>query len=125
VQKGQNITKDRSRFDFPNPEKLTDEQLKEVEDMVNKVISEKLPVNFEVLPKEEALKTGAIHAFNEKYADTVKVYYLGENLNEAFSREFCGGPHVANTGKIGRVKIEKQEKIGAGLLRIYLVLKNN
>ena len=125
VQKGQNITKDRSRFDFPNPEKLTDEQLKEVEDMVNKVISEKLPVNFEVLPKEEALKTGAIHAFNEKYADTVKVYYLGENLNEAFSREFCGGPHVANTGKIGRVKIKKQEKIGAGLLRIYLVLKNN
>lgn len=123
MQKGQNITKDRSRFDFPNSEKMTKEELNKVEDMVNDVISEDLPVKFEVLPKEEALKTGAIHAFNEKYSDTVKVYYVGENLKNSYSKEFCGGPHVTSTGDIGRVKIKKQEKIGAGLLRIYLVLE--
>ena len=132
VQKGQNITKDRSRFDFPNPEKLTDKQLKKVEDLINSVIDEKLPVNFEILPKDDALKTGAIHAFNEKYADTVKVYTIGPStlLRRAqdrsgfpFSREFCGGPHVKNTSEIGRVRIGKQEKIGSGLIRLYLVIE--
>src|SRR3989344_6007094 len=78
VQKGQNITKERSRFDFPNSEKLTDKELKEVEDMINDTIQKSLPVNFKVMPKEEALATGAIHAFNEKYADTVKVYFVVE-----------------------------------------------
>ena len=123
IQKGQNITKERSRFDFPNNEKLTDEQVKEVEETVNKVIAENVPVKFEVLPKDEALKTGAIHGFNEKYADTVKVYYVGENLDDAISREFCGGPHVGSTGEIGRVKINKQEKIGSGLVRVYMTLE--
>jgi len=123
VQRGQNITHARARFDFPNPEKLTEEELKKVEDIINKVISEKLPVKFEILPKDEALKTGAIHAFNEKYTDTVKVYYIGENLENSFSREFCGGPHVVHTGEIGRVKIKKQEKIGSGSMRVYLVLE--
>jgi alanyl-tRNA synthetase len=80
------------------------------------------PVNFSILPKDEALKTGAIHAFNEKYTDTVKVYYVGSSIENAVSKEFCGGPHVASTGEIGRVKIKKQEKIGAGLIRIYLEL---
>jgi len=122
VQKGQNITKERSRFDFPNPEKLSDEELKKVEDMINDVISQKLPVDFKVMPKDEALKTGAIHAFNEKYADTVKVYFVGESFDKSVSREFCGGPHVTNTSEIGRVRIKKQEKIGAGLMRIYLIL---
>ena len=130
VQKGQNITKERTRFDFPNPEKLTEKQLKEVEDMINDVIKKDLPVNFEVMPKSDALKTGAIHAFNEKYADTVKVYTIGPSTASTkggqagppFSREFCGGPHVAKTGEIGRVRIKKQEKIGAGLIRIYLFL---
>jgi alanyl-tRNA synthetase len=120
VQKGQNITKERSRFDFPNPDKLSEEQLKSVEDLVNDVVSKGLSVSFEVMPKDEALKTGAIHAFNEKYADTVKVYYVGSDMKSAFSKEFCGGPHVQNTSEIGRVKIKKQEKIGAGLVRIYL-----
>lgn len=126
VQKGQNITPERSRFDFPNTEKLTDTQLKDVENMVNAVIAKSLPVAFEVMPKEEALKTGAIHAFNEKYADTVKVYSIGPTSPrlrgaQSFSREFCGGPHVTNTSEIGHVKIKKQEKIGTGLMRIYLV----
>ncbi len=122
VQKGQNITKERTRFDFPNPEKLTDGELKKVEDMINEVIKKDLPVNFIVMPKEEALKTGAIHAFNEKYADTVKVYYVGDNLENAVSREFCGGPHVSKTSEIGRVRINRQEKVGSGVVRIYLVL---
>ena len=122
VQRGQNITKERARFDFPNPEKLTEKQLKEVEDMINDIIAKDLSVNFKVMPKDEALKTGAIHAFNEKYADTVKVYYVGEDLERAFSKEFCGGPHVKNTREIGHVRIKKQEKIGAGLMRIYATL---
>lgn len=124
VQKGQNITKERSRFDFPNPEKLTDEQIKEVEKMVNDVIEKDLPVNFVVLAKSDAEKTGAIHAFNEKYADIVKVYTIGDpsaSSEPPFSREFCGGPHVHSTSEIGRVKIKKQEKIGSGLVRVYLV----
>ena len=124
VQKGQNITKERSRFDFPHPQKLTDEEVGKVEKEINEVIDKKLPVKFEVMPKEDALKTGAIHAFNEKYADTVKVYYVGENLENAVSREFCGGPHVGNTSEIGHVKIKKQEKIGSGLMRVYLALVN-
>jgi alanyl-tRNA synthetase len=124
VQKGQNITSERSRFDFPNPEKLTNEQIKKVENDVNEIISKDLPVNFIVMPKDEALKTGAIHAFNEKYADTVKVYFVGKSLEDAVSREFCGGPHVTHTGEIGHVRIKKQEKIGSGLIRIYMVLTN-
>lgn len=123
VQMGQNITRERSRFDFSHPQKLTDEQLRKVEEMINGVIQKDLPVNFKVLPKDEALRTGAIHAFNEKYSDTVKVYYIGENLSDAFSKEFCGGPHVLRTRDIGRVRIKKQEKIGAGLIRIYIVLE--
>ncbi len=119
VQKGQNITKERTRFDFPHPKKLTDEELKEVEDIINDVIKKDLPVGFKVMPKDEAVKTGAIHAFNEKYADTVKVYYVGESLMSAFSKEFCGGPHVSRTGEIGHVTIIKQEKVGSGLMRIY------
>ncbi len=124
VQMGQNITKERSRFDFPNSRKLTVEELTKVEDMINNVIKRDLPVNFAVMPKEEALKTGAIHAFNEKYADTVKVYYVGSDLESAFSKEFCGGPHVAKTSEIGHVTINKQEKIGSGLLRVYVVISN-
>jgi len=125
VQRGQNITKERTRFDFPHPQKLTEEELKKVEDLINDVITKDLPVSFKVMPKDEALKTGAIHAFNEKYADTVKVYTIGNPSTSSgppFSREFCGGPHVKNTSEIGRVRINKQEKIGSGLLRIYAAI---
>jgi alanyl-tRNA synthetase len=117
IQKGQNIIKERCRFDFPHTQKLDQVQLKEVEDMVNNVIKRGLPVSYKVMPKDEAIKTGAIHAFNEKYADTVKVYTIGD-----FSNEFCGGPHVENTKEIGHVTIKKQEKIGSGIIRIYAVL---
>ena len=128
VQKGQNVTKDRARFDFPNPEKLTEEQLKKVEDMINDVVKKDLPVSFSIMSKDEAEKTGAIHAFNEKYSDTVKVYTIGPTSPKLrgalpFSNEFCGGPHVSHTGQIGHVRIKKQEKIGTGLIRIYAALE--
>jgi alanyl-tRNA synthetase len=123
VQMGQNITRLRSRFDFSNPDKLTDEQVKDVEKMINDVVEMNLPVSFKVMPKDEAIKTGAIHAFNEKYSDVVKVYYVGNSLEDAFSKEFCGGPHVDRTGQIGRVRITRQEKIGGSLVRVYLELK--
>jgi alanyl-tRNA synthetase len=123
VQKGQNITGERSRFDFPNPEKLTDEQIKEVEDLINEKIKEDLPVKMQVLPIEEAERTTAIHAFNEKYGDKVQIYYIGEDMDSAFSSEFCGGPHVTHTEEIGHVTIKKQEKVGAGVMRIYLTLE--
>jgi len=124
VQKGQNITPERARFDFPHPQKLSEEEFKKVEDLINETIKKDLPVNFKILTKDEAIKTGAVHAFNEKYADTVKVYYVGESIEDAFSKEFCGGPHVSRTGEIGRVRITKQEKIGAGLMRVYAVVNS-
>jgi len=103
---------------------LSEEEFKKVEDLINETIKKDLPVNFKILTKDEAIKTGAVHAFNEKYADTVKVYYVGESIEDAFSKEFCGGPHVSRTGEIGRVRITKQEKIGAGLMRVYAVVNS-
>jgi len=124
VQRGQNITKERSRFDFFHYQKLSDEEIKRVENLINEAIKKDLPVKFKVMPKKEAEAKGAIHAFDEKYADTVKVYYIGESLEKAFSKEFCGGPHVSSTAKIGRVRINKQEKIGANLVRVYLIIED-
>ncbi|OGC46522.1 hypothetical protein A2V49_00540 [candidate division WWE3 bacterium RBG_19FT_COMBO_34_6] len=123
VQHGSNITGERLRFDFNHDKKLSKEEIKKVEDLVNKIIEAGIPVNFEILPKEEALKSGAIHAFNEKYPDQVKVYFIGKNIKEAHSKEFCGGPHVKNTSEIGHIEIYKQDKIGENLLRIYAHIK--
>ena len=117
-QMGSDITAERTRFDFSFSRKLTDEELKKIEDLVNEVISKKLPVNFEEMPIENAKKTGALFFFKEKYPDKVKVYYVGESLNSAFSKEFCGGPHVKNTGEIGKFKILKSESIGSSTRRI-------
>ena len=116
-QKGSNITYERLRFDFSHPQKLTDEELTKVEDLINLQIEKKLPVSFEVVSLDEAVKSGALHFFAEKYGEEVKVYTI-----EDFSREVCGGPHIKNTSEIGHVKIIKQEKVGSGLLRIYAKL---
>ena len=121
-QKGSNITAERLRFDFAHLVKMTDEEKKKVEEIVNKKIAENLPVNKIILPKEEALKTGAYHSFNEKYGDQVSIYYIGENLANAFSKEFCGGPHVTNTGVLGKFKIIKEEAVAAGIRRIKAIL---
>lgn len=125
VQKGQNITAERSRFDFSHEAKLTEDQLKEVEELINEMIAQDLPVQTVELSREEAESTGAVHAFNERYGETVTIYYVGDSLETAFSKEFCGGPHVTHTGAIGRVRIKKQEKIGDGVIRIYLEFDNS
>jgi len=121
-QKGSNINAERLRFDFSYPEKLTDEQKKEVEDIVNQKIEEKLPVGFVEMPKEQAEKIAA-HSFNEKYGDVVKVYSIGDEKNGYFSREFCGGPHVENTSELGHFKIQKEEAVAAGVRRIKATLE--
>lgn len=130
-QKGSHITSERLRFDFSNPKKLTDEEIRKVEDIVNEKIREDLPVSFTTMSLEDAVSSGALHFFAEKYGNEVKVYTIGpksdpETSSEPpFSREVCGGPHVSHTGEIGGVKIIKQEKIGAGVIRIYATLIGN
>ena len=130
-QKGSNITAERLRFDFSHPNKMTDEEKQEVEAIVNEKIQADLPVGQVILPKAEAEATGARHMFNEKYGDEVSVYYIGDNLATAWSKEFCGGPHVASTGELAstssaqaaKFKIVKEESVAAGIRRIKAVLE--
>ena len=128
MQKGSNITKERLRFDFAHDTKMTDEEKKRVEDIVNEKIRSKLPVNKIVLPLAEAEKTGAKHFFGEKYGDEVSVYYVGNDLQSAYSKEFCGGPHVSNTDELSgpnhswQFKIQKEEAASQGVRRIKAVL---
>lgn len=122
-QKGSNITTERLRFDFTYNQKVTDDQKKEIEKIVNQKIKESLPVNKIILPKDQAEKIGARMFFGEKYQDQVSVYYIGSNLETAYSKEFCGGPHVKNTRELGEFKIIKEESISTGVRRIKAVLK--
>lgn len=122
-QKGSNITAERLRFDFTHTAKMTEAEKKAVESIVNDKISKQLPVNSIILPKEEAEKTGALHFFGDKYGDQVSIYYIGENLESAYSKEFCGGPHVTNTMDLGRFKILKEEAVASGVRRIKAVLE--
>ena len=117
-QKGSNITAERMRFDFSHGEKMTDEQKKQTEDLVNEKINEALPVSYEDLPIEEARKTGAMGLFGDKYGEVVRVYSIGD-----FSTELCGGPHVKNTSELGHFKIMKEEAVSAGVRRIKAVLE--
>jgi alanyl-tRNA synthetase len=117
-QKGSHITAERLRFDFSHPSKLTDEEVKNVEDLINEQIKKGLPVTFKTETLPEAIAEGALHFFGEKYGKKVKVYTIG-----SFSKEVCGGPHVDNTRELTRVRINKQEKIGSGVIRIYAVLE--
>ena len=121
-QKGSNITPERLRLDFPSEEKLTDEQIKKVEDLVNEAIQQELEVSYEEYPREEALKMVSFAAFEERYGDTVKIYFVGDK-NNPFSMEICNGPHVSNTKELGKFKIVKQENVGSGIKRIKAVLE--
>lgn len=143
-QTGSNITTERVRFDFSFERKLTPEELKEIEDTVNRKIKENLPVYYKIIPIKEARKLNAIGLFGEKYEDTVKVYFIGGDESEmdeiikggpsarpthsgqlntpdngAYSIEFCGGPHVEFTGDINSFTIVKEEGLGKGMRRIY------
>lgn len=123
-QKGSNITVERLRFDFSHPGKMTEEEIREVEHIVNEAIKENLPVNFTVMDKKAALESGALGFFTEKYGDKVKVYTVGIPGKKWFSREICGGPHVAFTGELGHFTIIKEESASAGVRRIYARVGN-
>jgi alanyl-tRNA synthetase len=116
-QTGSNITTERVRFDFNFDRKLTDEEAKKVAEIVNDKIKANLPVHFDLLPLQEAKQTGAIGLFDDKYADHVKVYFIG-----GYSKELCGGPHVDFTSELKSFKIIKQENIGNKQRRIYAVV---
>lgn len=121
-QKGSNITPERMRFDFSCDHKLTDEEKKKVEDLVNEWISRGLDVKCEEMKKDDAIKSGAECMFIEKYPDIVTVYSIG-NDKETVSKELCGGPHVKNTSELGHFKIKKEEASSAGVRRIKAILE--
>ena len=121
-QKGSNITPERMRFDFSCDHKLTDDEKKKVEDLVNEWIAQGLDVKCEEMKKDDAIKSGAECMFIEKYPDIVTVYSIG-NDNETVSKELCGGPHVKNTSELGHFKIKKEEASSAGVRRIKAILE--
>jgi len=134
-QMGSDITPQRLRFDFSHPQKMTEEEIKKVEDLVNQKIKEDLEVKKEEMPYEKAIKQGALAFFREKYPEKVTVYFITESPKEArvkmrtkfsspkvFSKEICAGPHIKRTSELGRFKIIKEESSGAGIRRIRAIL---
>ncbi len=117
-QLGSNITPERLRFDFPCDHKMTDDEKKKVEDLVNEWIKEDLSVQKLEMSKDEAIKSGAECTFIDRYPDIVTVYKIGD-----VSMELCGGPHVSHTGELGEFKIKKEESSSAGVRRIKAILK--
>ena len=117
-QRGSNITPDRMRFDFSCDHKLSDEEKKKTEDLVNKWIKEDLEVKVDTMNKEDAIKSGAECMFIEKYPDIVTVYSIGD-----ISKELCGGPHVKHTRELGHFRIVKEEASSSGVRRIKAVLE--
>jgi alanyl-tRNA synthetase len=118
AQMGSNITQKRLRFDFNFDRKLTDQEIKDVEEIVNGKINEALPVKRIETTLDEAIKMGSQAVFEQKYGEKVSVYSIGD-----FSTELCSGPHVENTGELGRFKILKEEGISSGVRRIRAVLE--
>ena len=121
TQKGSNITPERLRFDFSHSSKMTNEQIKRAEDLINGAISADLPIKCEEMTVEEAQKQGAIGLFTAKYGERVRVYTVGGD--KYFSREICGGPHASRTGELGHFKIIKEEASSAGVRRIKAILE--
>ncbi len=121
-QKGSNITAERLRFDFSHDAKMTDEEKKAVEDIINAKIAEALPVAYEDISMDEAMKRGALGLFGDKYGEVVRVYQVGAG-DKKFSLELCGGPHVSNTVELGHFKIQKEEAVAQGIRRIKAVLE--
>ncbi len=117
-QTGSNITSERIRFDFSYDKKLTEEEVRKVQKIVNDKIVENLPVHFEIMPLTKAKEIGAIGLFDDKYQQDVKVYFIGD-----YSKEFCGGPHVDFTGKLNSFRIIKEEGLGKTARRIYAVVE--
>ena len=122
-QKGSNITAERLRFDYSHSEKLTDEQKKNVEDLINEQIQKSLPVKMEEMSLEDAKKLGAMGVFGSKYGEKVKVYMIGDEKTRVFSKEICGGPHIKNTSELGKFRIKKEQSSSAGVRRIKAILE--
>lgn len=128
VQRGSNITEERLRFDFSHPEKMTPEQIKQVEAIVNEQIHKDLKVSFEEYPTKVAIEEkGALGQFGDRYGDTVKVYkMIADGADKPFSFEICGGPHVDHTMQLAedgkQFQIIKEESSSAGIRRIKAVL---
>jgi alanyl-tRNA synthetase len=126
VQRGSNVTAERTRFDFSHDQKVTREQLDEVERIVNEQIAKDLKVEWKEYPTDEAFKLGAKGAFGDKYGDKVKVYTMGKEGEKPYSIEICGGPHVEHTGQLAegnkKFKILKEEASSAGVRRIKATL---
>lgn len=122
IQRGSKVTADRTRFDFSHDQKMTDEEKKQVEDLVNEQIQQNLSVTWAEYKTEEAFKMGAKGAFGDKYGETVKVYTMGKEGKKPFSIEICGGPHVQHTGQLGEggkhFKITKEKSSSSGVRRI-------
>jgi alanyl-tRNA synthetase len=118
VQKGSNITAERLRLDFSHPQKMTPEEIKKTEDLVNEKIKENIPVVCEEMSLEEAKEKGAMGVFENKYGEKVKVYTINN-----FSKEICSGPHVNSTGELGHFKITKEEASSAGVRRLKAILE--
>ena len=118
-QKGSNLTSERMRLDFNLDRKMTDEEIKQVEDIVNEKIKESIPVVKEEMTVEQAKESGAVGVFESKYGEVVSVYTIGN-----FSKEICGGPHVNNTSELGKYKIEKEQSSSSGVRRIKAILES-
>lgn len=131
TQRGSNITQERMRFDFAHPQKMTPEEVKQAEDLVNAAIARDYPVSFQEMSFADAKAKGAIGLFEDKYQERIKVYTVGDPDQSAtadptaptYSREVCGGPHVEHTGLIGKFKITKEEAVSAGVRRIKAVVE--
>lgn len=122
-QKGSNITGERLRFDFSHHTAMTEEQKRAVEKQVNQWIEADLPMTKQIMAKTDALKSGAIAFFVEKYPAEVSVYTVGRDPEtDWISKEFCGGPHVTHTGEIGAIKLTKEQSVSAGVRRVYMEL---
>jgi alanyl-tRNA synthetase len=121
-QRGSNITPERLRFDFSHSAKVTDEEKEKITALMNEWVSKGLVVTRQEMPREEAEKMGAEMEFGAKYPDIVSVYSIRDTDGTPISMEFCGGPHVENTGTLGVFLIQKEEASSAGVRRIKAIL---
>lgn len=122
-QMGSDVTPKRLRFDFSHLQKLTAEELEKIEGLVNKKIEEDLEVKKQEMGYQEAIKSGALAFFKDKYPDKVTIYSIVDASGKVFSKEICAGPHVSRTSELGHFKIIKEESVGAGVRRIRAVVK--